>query len=421
MELVYCGGCGTVLRRDDFDRGLARTIDNRPWCSTCRPPEKEALPLTSSSSSRRQAGTGKHPRITVGTARRGSPASGASRQAKIAIAAAAVAIVVLAVLFLGRGSSAPPEKPSKPGPEPEPRAVATEEAARLLKELETLASLAPPERIFARCEELRTKFAGLPEEKRFLEIQTAAREAQRTRDQGTRLTRELEAVAALVDQDPRYAKYEEVVRRLQAARDGAGSRAPEVERRLAQYQRERREAPFEKHAGPFAEDEQGFIRHWLILGVFPNDNDKGIDVDFLNTESTHEPVAGLAVGKLVWGAYDSREWKVDFFQVPHLKIKKPTDYVVAYAACLVQTAEPVASEFRLGSNDGGMIWVDGKTIGKVHKPRSLKVDEDRYPVPLAPGVHRVLVKVEQHTLGYEFALRILSAEGKPLPGLKIWE
>ncbi|HVR83617.1 MAG TPA: hypothetical protein VMU54_04850, partial [Planctomycetota bacterium] len=133
------------------------------------------------------------------------------------------------------------------------------------------------------------------------------------------------------------------------------------------------------------------------------------------------PVAGLAVGKLVWAAYDSPEWKIDFFRVSPLKIKRPKDYVVAYAACLVQTTEFVASEFRLGSDDGGALWVDGKLIGKVHKARALKVDEDRYAVPLEPGVHRVLVKVEQHTNSYEFALRILSADGKPLPGLKIWE
>jgi hypothetical protein len=127
------------------------------------------------------------------------------------------------------------------------------------------------------------------------------------------------------------------------------------------------------------------------------------------------------VGKLVWAAYDSAEWKIDFFRVSHLNIKKPKDYVVAYAACLVQTTEFVAAEFRLGSDDGEGLWVDGRLLGKVHKPRSLKVDEDRYPVPLEAGLHRVLVKVEQHTNSYEFALKILSADGKPLPGLRVWE
>jgi hypothetical protein len=339
----------------------------------------------------------------------------------IGVAVAIVGVLLLAGLFAAGGPSPTPEKVPRGGVEVDRQVAARAEAQRFLKELETLASLAPPERILARCEELRAKFSGLPEEKRFLEIQNAAKGGRRVREQESQLTKDLEELRKLIDLDPRYLRYEEVVRRFQAARDIAGSRAAEIDRRLADYQKERKAAPVDKHAGPFAEDDQGFIRNWLILGVFPNDQDKGIDVDFLKTEATHEPVSGLAVGKLAWAAYDSPEWKIDFFRVGHLKIKRPKDNVVAYAACLVQTTERVASEFRLGSDDGAALWVDGKLVGKVHKPRSLKVDEDRYAVPLDPGVHRILVKVDQHRNEYEFAMRILSADGKPLPGLKIWE
>jgi hypothetical protein len=421
MEIVYCGGCGRVLRREDFDRGLASRIDNRPWCSDCKPVEKETAP-GAGSSSRRQGSTGKQGRIGVGTTRRDVPASKSSRTLLVGVGAAiVVGVLILAAFFAGTSTPRNPEKLPRGDAGPDRSVAASAEARRLLKELETLASLAPPERVLARCEELRAKFVGLPEDKAFQELQNAARELQRTRGQGSQLTKELDALRKLIDEDPRYSKSEEIVRRFQAARDIAGGRAAEVERRLADYQKERKAAPFEKHAGPFSEDDQGFIRHWLILGVFPNDNDKGFDVDFLKTESTHEPVAGLPVGKLSWAAYDSPEWKIDFFRVSHLNIKKPKDYVVSYAACLVQTTEELASEFRLGSNDGGALWVDGRLLGKVHRPRSLKVDEDRYAVPLSPGVHRILVKVEQHTQAYEFALRVVSPEGKPLPGLKIWE
>ena len=36
-EIVYCEGCGNSLREDDFDRGKARLLDNRPFCTECRP------------------------------------------------------------------------------------------------------------------------------------------------------------------------------------------------------------------------------------------------------------------------------------------------------------------------------------------------------------------------------------------------
>ena len=30
MEIVYCGGCGKVLLKDEFTKGQARFLDNRP-------------------------------------------------------------------------------------------------------------------------------------------------------------------------------------------------------------------------------------------------------------------------------------------------------------------------------------------------------------------------------------------------------
>lgn len=423
MEIVYCGGCGKLLRSDDFERGLARTLDNSSWCSECKPPDKEPIPTTGSSS-RRQTATGKHARISVGTTRRETASPGTSRTATIGIGVAVVAIILLGILFTGNNSSPIPPTPDKPprgNIEVDRNVGASAEAQRLLKELETLASLAPPEKILVRCEELRAKFVRLPEEKRFLEIQTAAKEQKRARDQEGQLTRELDALRKIIEQDSRYSKVEEVLRRFKAAREMAGPRAAEIDRRLADYQKERKEAPVERHLGPFFEDGQGFIRNWLILGVFPNDNDKGIDVDFLKTEAAHEPVADGTVDKRKWAVHDSPDWKIDFYRVSQLKIQKPKENIVVYAACLVQTTEFVASEFRMGSDDGAAVWVDGKQVWKNHKKRALLIDEDRHAVPLEPGVHRILVKVENHGGNFEFALRILTPDGKPLPGLKIWE
>ena len=31
MEIVYCGGCGKALLKDEFTKGQARFLDNRPW------------------------------------------------------------------------------------------------------------------------------------------------------------------------------------------------------------------------------------------------------------------------------------------------------------------------------------------------------------------------------------------------------
>ena len=53
-------------------------------------------------------------------------------------------------------------------------------------------------------------------------------------------------------------------------------------------------------------------------------------------------------------------------------------------------------------------------IGKLRTYRGCKPDENRIPVRLKAGWNRLLVKIEQETGGYEFALRFLDPAGKPL-------
>ncbi len=421
MEIVYCGGCGKALRGDDFTRGQAVMLDHRPWCFECKPPDKTPILTAATSAEARRSGSpAKHPRLVVGTGRHEAVRPPPNRALFVGIGGVVAALVVIG-LALGRSSSpAPMERAVKPPVDQNRRAPDFAEAERLLKDLEQLASLAPPEKILARCEEQAAKIRGTPQEKRFLEIETAAKTQQRLRGQEGELTKELDAIRRIIDEDPRFVRSDEILKRLKSARETAGSRAAEVDRRLAEYQRSRQDSPQEKRSGPSFEDEQGFLRNWLILGVFSNDKDKGFDVDYLKTEAAADPVSGEAVGKPKWAAYSSPESKIDFFGVGHLNIKKPKDYVVAYAYCVVQVSEQIAVEVRLGSDDGAMLWIDGALIGKVHRPRALKIDEDRYAVPLSPGLHRILLKVEQHSKDFGFALRILSADGRPIPSLKIW-
>lgn len=46
-EIVYCTGCGILLREQDFARGLAHTVDYRHMCARCRPLATPTLPVHS--------------------------------------------------------------------------------------------------------------------------------------------------------------------------------------------------------------------------------------------------------------------------------------------------------------------------------------------------------------------------------------
>ncbi len=410
MEIVYCGGCGRVLRRDDFDRGLARFLDNRPWCSECKPPDKEPV----ATPSKRQGSSAKLARVNVGTTRRETAPTGPSKGLLIGGALAVLVVLGLGFAMSGGTSTPPPvERPRVDPPRTGPDPV---EAARALADLESVASLSPPDKILARCDEFRSKLIGTAQAKRFLEIEARAK----TQLAELQVAKDLDAVKKLIGEDLRYAKADDVERRLKSLREIAGARGAEVDRLLADYRRDRQQSPHEKRSGPFFEDAEGFIRNWLVLGLFSNDKDKGLETDYLKTESGADPLGGQAVGKATWAPFASMESKVDFFSVPHLNIKRPKDNVIAYAACVIQVPEQLAAEFRMGSDDAGWLWVDGVLTGKAHKGRALKIDEDRYALSLSPGLHRVLLKIENHSKEFEFILRVVTPEGKPIPALKIW-
>jgi hypothetical protein len=43
------------------------------------------------------------------------------------------------------------------------------------------------------------------------------------------------------------------------------------------------------------------------------------------------------------------------------------------------------------------------------------VDQDRVPVHLEAGTNKILLKLYQNNQGWEFCVRIVSADGRPVP------
>lgn len=104
-QIVYCEGCGNSLREDDFDRGKARILDNRPFCTACRPfkeGEAESAPRRSSSGKvpappPRKTSTGAIP-IVPAPPRRAGPAP-AKQTNPLPIIAVVGAVVFIALIF----------------------------------------------------------------------------------------------------------------------------------------------------------------------------------------------------------------------------------------------------------------------------------------------------------------------------------
>jgi hypothetical protein len=119
-EIVYCEGCGHSLRESDFEKSRARMIDNRPYCTECRPfedGEAEPAPRRSPSgkiaAQQRKSATGSIP--VAPAPRRPSPASQSNPLPIIAGVGGVVFIILIFAVTQG-GSKRPPAPEPAPAP-----------------------------------------------------------------------------------------------------------------------------------------------------------------------------------------------------------------------------------------------------------------------------------------------------------------
>jgi len=176
-------------------------------------------------------------------------------------------------------------------------------------------------------------------------------------------------------------------------------------------------------------DEEGFVTHWLIVGAFPNPGErpdnKGFHVDYLGGEADYAATADKAVTKpdgtsVKWQQYESTYTEISFFAIDHLGLDYDQEDVLCYCACWLKCDEDKDVEIRIGSDDGYKMWLNNKLVGEEHVYRSAEIDQEIYPVKLNKGMNALLVKVDQDWGEYEFMLRVVTSEGKEVPGVKVW-
>jgi hypothetical protein len=189
--------------------------------------------------------------------------------------------------------------------------------------------------------------------------------------------------------------------------------------------------------GPYAlaknwMDEQGFISNWLLAGPFPNlgerPDNNGYNIDYLKNyggELNHVPANGMEIkiegGTAVkWQAYQSTDTVVNFFAVEQLKLEPSQEDILCYAACWVDADADKEVELRIGSDDGYKLWVNHKLVSEQNVYRSMEMDQETHKVKLNKGKNLILVKVTTDWGEFAFMLRVVNAEGKEVPGIKVW-
>ncbi len=81
---------------------------------------------------------------------------------------------------------------------------------------------------------------------------------------------------------------------------------------------------------------------------------------------------------------------------------------------------PKAQKVRLdiGSDDGIKLWINGKLVHANNATRPLKAGDNNAQATLKEGPNDFLVKITQNNMGCGVCIRIRSASGESIPGLR---
>jgi len=164
-----------------------------------------------------------------------------------------------------------------------------------------------------------------------------------------------------------------------------------------------------------------YLRDWLVCGVFPSParptgqqtnrapSGQGFDTDYLNGESTIQPIAGDTVKRpdgssAVWTQYTSDNDVVNFIKV--FSGQQVTN-AVAYAYTTIKRDEAGKVILALGSDDSVKVYLNGKLVHDHCIGRAVPKDEDIVPVTMEKE-NSLLIKVDNGTGDWGFSLRLLT-------------
>jgi CubicO group peptidase (beta-lactamase class C family) len=170
---------------------------------------------------------------------------------------------------------------------------------------------------------------------------------------------------------------------------------------------------------PWSKPDNHAPMRWLVLGPFAQGGDSrdvALDRDYLASiggegapridATTSLDVDGHAYGVK---AIDADSNGVDLKTL----YGADTDFRIAYAFGRINLAQATRARASFGSDDGAAVWVNGTRIHRLITPgRALNPESDHFEVDLKPGDNTVLVKVENGSGGWGFALELLDEQGQ---------
>jgi len=154
------------------------------------------------------------------------------------------------------------------------------------------------------------------------------------------------------------------------------------------------------------------IRDWLICGPF---QEAELEDEVIQNERGLSPqVSHISSGK-EWRELNSIENIIDLEGRFAFGMNEKS---VGYAFCNILSNKDRIALFKLRSDDGIKVWLNGENIITNDVARGLGTEEDVVTAYLTKGENRLLIKVSDHYGGWGFSCDLVSIGGSEIAGLK---
>lgn len=172
----------------------------------------------------------------------------------------------------------------------------------------------------------------------------------------------------------------------------------------------------------FAAPESLAPRRFLVLGPLPSPLDParkgrpGLDRDYLSAlgGEARARFDGSTTLVVDGQTYAVRAATVDAASTIDFRklFGSDTDAKTAYAYAEWAVERPVPVAVRFGSDDAAAVWLNGRLAHRVERDRGLDPDGDRFELLLEAGVNRLMIKVDNSSGGWGFAVRFFDEAGQ---------
>jgi hypothetical protein len=168
------------------------------------------------------------------------------------------------------------------------------------------------------------------------------------------------------------------------------------------------------------------INAWWVIGAFDCPHAQELKPVFppereIDLKATYPGHSGA---KIAWRRVERKigagsNPRGEFFIDLHKALECKLDHVCAYALTYLHAPRALDAVLALGSDDGNVVWLNGREVHRNHIQRGYATREDRVKLHLRHGSNAVLIKIGQAEGGWGFGAHLENDRGEPLTEVRV--